>query len=133
MFMMKKVLLLCLVCVGVASCGNNEIKEAAYNYSYAVSCYRLDDAEHYCTEETSATLLKTARYLLQFVDSAYIASDTLVSIDILSVRRMSDSTAYAVYHKQTPTKDFSDTLQMRRRDGKWLVHAPIIKNNVGAQ
>lgn len=129
---MRKILLLCVV-VCFVSCGNKEIKDAAYNYNYAVANYHLDEAEQYCTLETSATLLNTARNLMQFVDSSYIASDTPATIVIVSVRQMSDTTAYVVYHMQTPIRELSDTLEMRKRDGRWLAHSPIIKNNADAQ
>ena len=33
-----------------------------------------------------------------------------------------DTCAVATYHKITPKKDFSDTLQLRKRDGKWYAH-----------
>ena len=105
----------------------SQIEQSAYEYSVAVANYNIDDAVAYCTEETSTTFLKTARYLMQFVDSNYIASDTPATIDIVSVNRLSDTTASVVFHKQTPIKDFSDTLEMRKRDGKWLAHAPIKK------
>lgn len=114
------------------SCGNKEIKNAAYNYNYAVANYQIDEAVQYCTDETNNTTLKTARFLMQFVDSSYISSDTPATIDIVSVKRLSDTTASVVYHKQTPIKDFTDTLEMRKRDGRWLAHDPI-KNNADAQ
>lgn len=117
------------------SCNNEkeQIQQAAYGYSIAMANYDIDGAEPFCTEETSTTMLSTARYLLQFVDSSYIAADTPATIEIVSVKQMSDTTACAVFRKTTPIKDFSDTLELRKRDGKWLAHAPIIKNNAAAQ
>lgn len=128
-FSLGLLLLFCFACDNE----NGQIKQAAYGYSIAMANYDIDGAETFCTEETSASLLKTARYLMQFVDSSYIASDTPATIDIVSVKRLSDTTAYAVFHKRTPIKDFTDTLQMRKRDGRWLAHDPIIKNNADAQ
>lgn len=116
-------LLFCFACNNE----NGQIKQAAYDYSIAMANYDIDGAEAFCTEETSASLLKTARYLMQFVDSSYIASDTPATIDIVSVERVTDTSAYAVFHKRTPIKDFTDTLEMRKRDGRWLAHDPIKK------
>ncbi|MGX8712135.1 MAG: hypothetical protein ACSW8I_00410 [bacterium] len=110
--------ILCIACDGK----NNQIKEVAYEYCFTTANYDIDGAEKYCTEETSLKTLKATRYLLQFVDSAYIASDTPATIDITKVKQTSDTTAFAIYHKVTPIKDFSDTVQLRLRDGRWLVH-----------
>lgn len=111
---------LCLAC-------NNEnkpIKKAAYDYCMATANYDIDGAEAFCTEETRRTTLATARYLLTMVDTAYITADTPATIKITDVLRTSDTTAVAVYHKVTPLKDFSDTLELRLRDGRWLAHSP---------
>ena len=132
---MRKYFCLGLLMALCCSCNNEkeQIQQAAYGYSVAMANYDIDGAEPFCTEETSTTMLSTARYLLQFVDSSHIAADTPASIEIVSVKQMSDTTACAVFHKTTPIKDFSDTLELRKRDGKWLAHAPIIKNNAAAQ
>lgn len=112
---------------------NRQIEKAADGYLMAVSLYDIDGAEAYCTEETQETTLKTARQLLQMVDSAFFEQDKPVKIDIMSVHCTSDTTATVQYHKTTPIKDFVDTLELRKRDDRWLAHAPIIKNNVVAQ
>ncbi|MBP3740143.1 MAG: nuclear transport factor 2 family protein [Bacteroidales bacterium] len=132
---MKKCLALGFLLVSLAACDSEKsrIEQSAYKYSIAVANYDIDGAEDYCTVETSNTFLKTARYLLQFVDSSYMASDTPATIEIVSVNQLSDTTAAVVFHKQTPIKDFSDTLRMRKRDGKWLAHSPIEKNHTIAQ
>ena len=110
-----------------------DIKAAANNYLMAVSLYDVEGAERYCTEETKETTLDMASFLLQYVDSSYLESDRPVVIDIISMKSTSDTTATVCYRKTTPIKDFSDTLEFRKRDGKWLAHAPIIKNNAAAQ
>ena len=120
---------LCFAC-------NNEmrnVKAAANNYLMAVSLYDVDGAERYCTEETKETTLHMALYLLQYVDSSYLESDKPVVIDIISAKSTSDTTATVHFHKVTPIKDITDSLEMRKRDGKWLAHAPIIKNKAVAQ
>lgn len=130
---MRRQVILCLACAFLASCGNKEIKNAAYDYNYAVANYKFDEAVQYCTEETNNTTLEMVRYFMQFVDSSYIKSDTPAEIDIVSVKQLSDTTAYAVYHKHTPIKDFSDTMEMRKREGRWLAHDPIVKKDSIAQ
>lgn len=130
---MKKYLLLSITAFLIACSGENAaIKEVAYNYCYALANYRLDDAEHYCTEETRCTFIETARFMVSLVDTAYIISDTPATVDILSVECVSDTTAIVEYRKVTPIKDNTYTLQMRKRDGRWLAHDPI-KNNADAQ
>ena len=56
------------------------------------------------------------------MDPNYIKSDTPATIDIIDVKMVNDTCAVATYHKITPQKDFSDTLQLRKRDGKWYAH-----------
>lgn len=120
---------LCFAC-------NNEmrnVKAAANDYLMAVSLYDVDGAERYCTEETKETTLDMARFLLQYVDSSYLERDKPVEIDIISIKSTSDTTATVHYRKTTPVKDFTDTLEMRKRDGMWLAHAPMVKNNAVTQ
>ena len=118
---------LMIVAVLCTACHSEErqIKEVAYEYGMATANYRIEDAEKYCTAETRETTMVMARSLLAMVDSTYIASDTPAKIEITSVHRTSDTTAIAHYHKLTPRKDFTDSLSLRRREGKWLVHMPL--------
>lgn len=125
---MKRTILVPIVALLVAACNSSSpekesIEQAAYNYCVATSNYDLDAAEAFCTEETAKHTLAVGRHLLTLVDSSYIASDTPATIEIKSVKQLSDTSAYAVYHKQTPRKDYVDTMQMRKRDGQWLAHS----------
>ncbi len=125
---MKRTILVPIVALLVAACNSSSpekesIGQAAYNYCVATSNYDLDAAEAFCTEETAKHTLAVGRHLLTLVDSSYIASDTPATIEIKSVKQLSDTSAYAVYHKQTPRKDYVDTMQMRKRDGQWLAHS----------
>lgn len=110
-----------LLIIGCSS-ESHQIETVAYDYCLATANYDIDRAEAFCTEETRRTTLTTARRLLSLVDSSFIASDTPAHIDITAVRQTSDTTAIAVYHKTTPIKDFSDTLELRKRNGQWLAH-----------
>ncbi len=125
---MKRTILVPIVALLITACNSNSpekgsIEQAAYNYCVATSNYDLDAAEAFCTEETAKHTLAVGRHLLTLVDSSYIASDTPATIEIKSVKQLSDTSAYAVYHKQTPRKDYVDTMQMRKRDGQWLAHS----------
>lgn len=109
------------------------VEKAAYEYSYAMANYNVDEAEKYATEETKNTTLKMARGIVKKVDPEYIKSDTPASIEIIDVKMVNDTCAVATYHKQTPLKDFSDTLELRKRDGKWYAHALPKQREVPAQ
>ena len=118
-----------------ASCDNdkNGIISAAYGYCMATSQYDFEEAEQYCTMETQNTTLLVAKDVMSMLDTGYVTKDSPVSIEILSTVEKSDTLALAIYHKITPIKDFTDTLELRKRNGKWLVHSPIIKNNADVQ
>ena len=100
-------------------------KETAYAYSYAMANYDIAAATPYSTPETQNTTLKFAQKLVEKADSNYIKSDTPAQIEILHVEKSDDTTAFAVYHKTTPLKDFCDTVWMRQRNKFWLVHSPM--------
>ncbi len=112
-----------LLCSCLSSRNNiKEIKEVAYNYSYAMANYRVDDAEPYCTEETQNSVLRKGRELMEMVQPGYIESDTPATITIEKVELTSDSTATAYYHKTTPIKDMRGEVPLVLRNGEWLVH-----------
>jgi len=98
------------------------VEKTAYDYSYAMANYQVDEAEKYATEETKNTTLVMAKGIVEKVDPKYIKSDTPARIEIIDVKMVNDTSAVATYHKVTPLKDFSDTLELRKRDGKWLAH-----------
>lgn len=121
------VFILVLGAVILFSCKNDEqmIQQVAYAYSYAMANYHVDEAEEYATEETRNTTLVKARGLVKAVGEAYIQSDTPAEIEIVEVEMVSDTSAIATYHKTTPIKDMTGTLELRKRDGKWLAHIPL--------
>lgn len=129
---MKKALMLMLLAAPLALSCNPEkqiIKEVAYNYSFALANYNIDEAEKYATEETRAITLAMARNLVNAVGEEYIQSDTPATVEIRSVEIVNDTVAKAVYHKVTPIKDFTDTLLLRKREGEWRAHVliPVVK------
>ena len=109
------------------SCKNEEqmVQQVAYAYSYAMANYHVDEAEQYATEETRNTTLVKARTLVQAVGDAYIQSDTPAEIEITNVEFQSDTVAIATYHKTTPIKNMTGTLELRKRDGEWSAHIPL--------
>lgn len=111
----------------MSACSNDEkeIREVAYNYSYALANYKVEDATQYCTKETQETSLAYGLELMKGVSAEYIASDTPATIEIEGIEMTSDTTATAQYHKKTPIKDFGAKVNMVKRDGKWLVHDPM--------
>lgn len=122
---MKKVSIMLVAIVFFSCCCKHEqkmVEKAAYEYSYAMANYQVDEAEKYATEETKNTTLEMAKKIVEKVDPNYIKSDTPATIDIIDVKFVNDTCAVATYHKITPQKDFSDTLQLRKREGKWYAH-----------
>lgn len=111
----------------ISACSNDEkeIREVAYNYSYALANYKVEDATQYCTKETQETSLAYGLELMKGVSAEYIASDTPATIEIEGIEMTSDTTATAQYHKKTPIKDFMAKVNIVKRDGKWLVHDPM--------
>lgn len=132
---MRKGVCACVLLLLLVECDSEKkiIELAANDYLMAVSLYDLDGAEAYCTEETSRTTLVIGRYLMAYTDSSFFEQDKPVAIDITAVRCTSDTTATVHFHKVTPIKDITDSLEMRKRDDKWLAHAPTRKNKTPAQ
>lgn len=116
-----------------AGCKSDEERagEAAYNYLYAMANYDVDAAEPYATEEVRNTTLIMARRLTLAVGEAYVKSDTPATIELTGLEFTSDTTATASYHKVTPIKDMTGTLELRKRHRKWLAHAtiPVVHDN----
>ncbi|MBO4751888.1 MAG: hypothetical protein J5526_03950 [Bacteroidales bacterium] len=126
---MKKLLFSCVLLVSVTmlSCTSDEQKarKAAYNYADAMANYKLDEAEKYATEETINTTITTGKALLQFVDTAYIASDTPAKLEVTNMEMTSDTSAVVSFVKNTPIKqDLRFSVEVRKRNGKWLAHSP---------
>lgn len=126
---MKKTILFLLLLTTTlfSSCNENKkaVKTIAYEYAKYTSNYQVKEASRYATEETRNTTLVMAEQLIQSVGEEYIKSDTPAQVEITSVEIIDDTIAYAVYHKTTPIKNFSDTLWLRQRNGEWLVHVPL--------
>lgn len=129
---MKRLLASTLMVTSLATCSScshdkEAIEEAAYQYAMATSNYEVADAAPYATQETQNTTLVFAENILKSVGEDYIKSDTPANIEIVSVQIINDTESVAVYHKTTPLKNFIDTLTLRKRANRWLVHVPLPK------
>ena len=106
----------------VAGCGCRgeecEIRANAQGYLDATGNYLIDEARPYATQETLVTL-DALNMLMQVADTTYILQNQPATITILSVDRVNDTEAVVTYRKQTPIKDITSTLDMRRRDEGW--------------
>lgn len=127
---MKKIaiILLCLAAIALSSCSNDtkRIEKAAYKYSYALGNYEFDDAFDYATEETQETLLTLYRdVIMPNTDMAYVNSNRPADITIGKIVIVDDTTATVSFHKTTPIKEMDGSVELRKRDNKWLVHNPI--------
>ena len=111
------------LCIGCTST-QDLVEDVAYKYSYAMANYDVDQAEQYADDETKRTTITTGRGMLTLVDSNYIKSDTPANIEIIATEMTSDTSAVVTYHKTTPIKDFTGTVEVRKRNGEWLVHSP---------
>lgn len=133
---MKKTCLFLTMAILLTCCGcksdRSLAEKAAYNYSFAMANYQLEEASKYATVETQNTVIVRAGQLLQNLDSSYIKSDTPATIEITEVNFTSDTTAVATYHKTTPIKNFSGELELRKRDGQWYAHVtpPVVPDSV---
>ena len=130
------ILMSVLILTLAASCSQpseeTRIKKVAHHYAYAMANYKVEKAERYATEETCNTTLRQAHFYATHVSPEYIESDTPAKIEITQLTILDDTSAYTIYHKTTPIKDFSDTLQMRKRNGEWKAHVtiPVVKLSI---
>lgn len=122
---MNGAMILCGILLCCCHTDKHNATNVAYEYSYALANYQVDVAEPYATSETKSTTLVKARQVIQSVGEKYIKSDTPAELEITDITFPTDTSAVATYHKKTPIKDFSGTVELRKRDGKWLVHDPI--------
>ncbi len=122
----------------LTACSQSEekkVERVAKNYATAMANYNVDKAYRYATEETQATTLVKAQYYVSIIDPEYIESDTPAKIKITQTNIVDDTSAYTIYHKTTPIKDFYDTLWLRKRDGEWKAHVtiPVVNLNTEAE
>lgn len=121
-----------LAAVLLAACGNNgtkhEIKTAAYCYLDAMGNYRVEEATPFASRYTRENSIPMLTLLVSRCDTAYIRSNTPAEITVKGVRMISDTSAYAYYHKHTPITEQEDSLLMILEGGQWLAEvrlAPI--------
>lgn len=127
---MKNTVLIITLALITAACAHTgtpteqAIEKVAYSYCMTASEYKLDSAALYCTQESIDQSIAAGKFWLQYMDSAHIQANLPVTIDIKKIRQTSDTTAFAVYHKKTPRKAYTDTVFLRYRHDRWLIHTP---------
>ena len=111
--------------VGCSNSEKKEIAQVALGYIDATSKFDFDAAEQYATKQTSEVTLKHLRLLQRFIDSSALENAKQAEFEVKNVEITSDTTAIAIYHKETKTNDYTDTLNMIKEDGAWKVDLVI--------
>lgn len=122
------IFLYCAFALCLASCVTTDeeaVRNVAQHYLDATANYNIDDAYDYASSETCEALDIIENKLLPNLDPTYIASNTPAKVTVTTVSFENDSVAHAVYHKKTPIKEYTDTLALIKRDGKWLAYVKI--------
>lgn len=101
------------------------VKSVAYEYEQALGNYDIKTAYDYATDETRKQTLVIAESLMKSVSRKNIEANMPAKIKISKVKILNDTTATANWHKKTPIKECSGTLELRKRNGKWLAHDMI--------
>ncbi|MBR1517009.1 MAG: DUF4878 domain-containing protein [Bacteroidales bacterium] len=103
------------------------IKEVALNYVDATSNYDLELAEQYATQQTKdITLSFFKKTVMPHLDSATMQKNMPAENEIVRVRMISDTTAVAYYHKKTPRDEYTDSLNVVKQNGQWLVDFVVV-------
>lgn len=107
----------------LSGCSSQEkkIEKAAEGYLDAIANYRFDDADKYASTQTKQKTLSFYKYLLPHVDTAYIKRATPATITIKGVAMTSDTTAYALFHKESPINIQDDTIRLIKEKQNWVV------------
>lgn len=111
--------------VGCNNSEKKEIEQVALGYIDATSKFDFDAAEQYATKQTSEVTLKHLRLIQHFIDSSALENAKQAEFEVKKVEITSDTTAIAVYHKETKTDNYTDTLNMIKEDGAWKVDLVI--------
>lgn len=113
-------------CSTTISADDEAVKLAAQGYLDAMGNYRIADARPFATEETNlSTLDLIENLILPNTDTAYIHANTPAVVRIDSVAYESDTLAWVYFTKNTPIQVQQNSLELRRRDGKWLAHVVV--------
>ena len=126
---MRQLTLALLAAALLASCGDGgtkrEIRTAAYGYLDAMGNYRTEEAVPYASRHTREESIPVLALLISRCDTAYIHSNTPAEITVKRVRMLSDTSAYAYYHKHTPITEQEDSLLMVLEEGRWLAEVRL--------
>ena len=116
------------VLMTLVSCNNSEKKEIeqlALGYIDATSKFDFDAAEQYATKQTTEVTLKHLRLIQRFIDSSTLENAKQAKFEVKKVEITSDTSAIAIYHKETETNNYTDTLNIIKEEGAWKVDLVI--------
>lgn len=110
----------------LASCNSDtkQIQQSAQGYLEALGNYRPADARPYATEQTCNITLNFFEKLVAHTDTAVYANNMPATITLGNIT-MDDTSAQVAYHKSTPSTQQDGTVNLVKRDGKWLVDQVI--------
>lgn len=108
----------------LAACSNDQeqIKQCAYGYLDAMGNYRPTEARNYATQQTCDITLAFFEMIMQHTDSSVYSNNIPAEITIGDITITDDTTATAAFHKSTPTVQQDGTVNLVKRQGRWLVH-----------
>lgn len=106
------------------ACANDQeqIKQSAQGYLDAMGNYRPADARPYSTQQTCDVTLAFFEHIMQFTDSSVYSNNIPAEITIGDITITDDTTATAAFHKSTPSVQQDGTINLVKRQGRWLVH-----------
>lgn len=98
-------------------------------YIQAMGAYDIEGARKYATEETQKTTLdfveNTILKNMSEEGKENIKKNTPAEFSNVQVEIFDDTSANVSFHKKTPLAEADASVEMRKRDGKWLAYQPI--------
>lgn len=116
---------LSITCINRNNREKNEIERVALGYIDATSRFDFDAARQYATVRTEEITLNHLQAIMPHVDSTSIENGKQATFYIKEVQLLTDSTAFAIYHKATIKKSYDDTLHLLKENNEWKVNLVI--------
>ena len=124
----KHICILALLLIATA-CSNKkekkEIERVAMGYIESTSHFEFKKAEQYATTQTINVTLKYLQAIMPRVDSSNIENGKQATFYVKNVQLLTDTTAFAIYHKETIHKTYDDTLHLLKENNEWKVNLVI--------
>ena len=107
----------------LTACANDkeQIRQCAQGYLDAMGNYRPTEARQYSTQQTCDVTLAFFERVMEFTDSSVYANNIPAEITIGEITITDDTTATVNFHKSTPSTQQDGTINLVKREGKWLV------------